>query len=68
MLTFYFGVGRIKLLVELIFYSEEIMKSVDKSILSYLSLCESQSCNGRKYVQDALRERGREVSFNLFIQ
>lgn len=47
------------------------MQSVDKNILSHVSLCESQPSNSaivdKKYVQDGLRERGQQVgSFSLF--
>lgn len=44
------------------------MQSADKHVLSHVSLCESQPSNGtadKKYVQDALQERGREVGFFL---
>ncbi|VDO41179.1 unnamed protein product [Onchocerca flexuosa] len=41
------------------------MRSVNENILSHVSLCESQPYNGsanKRYVQDALLERGREIS------
>uniref|UniRef100_A0A0R3RWV9 Methionine synthase reductase n=1 Tax=Elaeophora elaphi TaxID=1147741 RepID=A0A0R3RWV9_9BILA len=61
----YYGIRNIK--DDCIHY-QDIMRSVDENILSHVSLCESQPCNGigKKYVQDALRERGREISDILF--
>uniref|UniRef100_A0A915Q7J3 Methionine synthase reductase n=1 Tax=Setaria digitata TaxID=48799 RepID=A0A915Q7J3_9BILA len=58
----YFGFRNIK--NDCIYY-KEIMGYVERNILSHLSLCESQPESGtayKKYVQDALRERGREIS------
>ncbi|CAG9536265.1 unnamed protein product [Cercopithifilaria johnstoni] len=58
----YFGIRNIK--DDCIHY-EDIVRYVDKNVLSHLSLCESQPYSGiagKKYVQDALQERGREIS------
>lgn len=46
------------------------MRCVNENILSHVSLCESQPCSDtadKKYVQDALQERGREVSSFLLM-
>ncbi|EFO27799.1 FAD binding domain-containing protein [Loa loa] len=58
----YFGFRNIK--DDCIHY-KDILRCVDENILSHVSLCESQAYNGifsKKYVQDALQERGREIS------
>ncbi|VDM19374.1 unnamed protein product [Wuchereria bancrofti] len=42
----------------------DIMRCVDENILSHVSLCESQpyDISSKKYVQDALQERGEKIS------
>lgn len=58
----YFGIRNVK--NDCIHY-EDIMRSVDENILSHVSLCESQPYNdisSKKYVQDALQERGGKIS------
>ncbi|VDK64406.1 unnamed protein product [Onchocerca ochengi] len=58
----YFGIRNIK---DDCIYYEDIIRSVDENILSHVSLCESQPYNGftnKRYVQDALQERAREIS------
>ncbi|KAM3719649.1 Methionine synthase reductase [Dirofilaria immitis] len=58
----YFGIRNID---DDCIYYRDIMRFVDENILSHVSLCESQPCNGsanKRYVQDVLQERGREIS------
>ncbi|KAL3994347.1 FAD binding domain family protein [Acanthocheilonema viteae] len=58
----YFGIRNVK--DDCIHY-EDIMRSVGKNILSHVSLCESQpdsNIANKKYVQNALQERSREIS------
>uniref|UniRef100_A0A1I8ESY9 FAD-binding FR-type domain-containing protein n=1 Tax=Wuchereria bancrofti TaxID=6293 RepID=A0A1I8ESY9_WUCBA len=57
----YFGIRNVK--DDCIHY-EDIMRCVDENILSHVSLCESQpyDISSKKYVQDALQERGEKIS------